>query len=435
MLATRHIVYDQLKELMTIIERVLPDDPHVHACTAFHSKRGVFQSPVVFSPGKDSVIEAKPEGVWQLNIDPRHWMFEGGIPDRYSSTSVKRWYIRRITQHRGGWNDHVLNGPDVPLPSGVRMWHATEDARKMLLLARQDLMELFRAHAAEDYPLPHDTEGGVHSCGGGTVSVLVTPSRVLGFSDGICLLQGRSPYLARLCLEYARTTCWVYGLSLQEFYSLAQMSISRHVGGSPITLQKHTGGVYNNGPVLTIMIGHTHVSHDFSPILMQNVRPSGHRLTPVRMKVSEGVMVVMDGYTRACYGHGYTLEPTTEKTCSQFYFTIDITMDSMRETRLLGYIKETGEMIMHTPVVQQHVVQIQGQDSMQHAGSAFTPPAQANTVLYGACPVLDLIRVMRTRLRSVESNLLSSKSKESCSPPEEDYFEQSDHPLVGLHEK
>ena len=403
------MLYEQILELMGIMDRVLPQ------ILASHTPEGSGLILPAFSPSQNSVVEAKTEGVWRLNIDPRFWRFDEEIPPRYTNPSGKRWYVRCITQHGSAWEDQVVDTPQdlvVPLPPGVRLWHASEEARRLLLLAKHDLTDLFRSDEGNQ-DLPHDYE--MSSCDG-TLTLLVTPKCVLGFRDGISLLRENSPYLTRLCLEYARTACWLYGLSMEEMCSLTRMSISRRVGGTPISLHKDGGGFYDSGPMLSVVVGHSHILHDFSPSLMTHVRGFDHAVTPVRVRVPEGVLVVIDGYARSSYGHGYTTEPKM----GGHYYTIDFGLDCMRETRLLGYVKETGGMVMYTPVVDQHVVQFN-----QGSGIIGNPPSsvlqRAKTpLLHGVNPCLDLVRTIRTRLQNTESLLLASHTKSSIQKRKED---------------
>ncbi len=254
----------------------------------------------------------------------------------------------------------------------------------MLLHVKHDLHELFQTQCGLA-ALPQQTHGGQD----GTTTLLVTPTQILGFRDGLIILHDTSPYLAKACREYAKIACWLYGLKMDEFAELTRMCISRHWGNTPVTLQGAGGGFYDSGPILTVGIGHPYILYDYSPSLMP--RCVGH--PPVRLKVAEGVMTVLDGYARSSYAHGYL--PPPHEGAAVPYYTIDYHMDCTRSTQLIGRVKETGGVITHTPVIEEHVVQKQ---RLPVTGSR----------MHGVCPMLDTIRKMRARLQTeASSNLLS----------------------------
>jgi hypothetical protein len=120
--------------------------------------------------------------------------------------------------------------------------------------------------------------------------------------------------------------------------------------------------------------------------------------------VPEGVMMVMDGYAKSCYGHGYAVGDR-DKLEETVFYSINFYMDSMRETLLLGYVTETGDVVMQTPVIAENVVQI-------NVSYADVPPkntTKQGTKMLGLCPIRDVIQTMRAHLQAVESaNLLST---------------------------
>lgn len=379
--AHRIVLYEQLGQLSLAIERVIP--PHERETT--HPP--VWEPPRKFCPSTDMMLEAQPEGVWRLNIDPVHWQWH---PPRSQVPQATRFSLRNQarlhTQHASAWEDQMRSSPPPPMPSGVRLWHANDAARRLLIHAKHDLRELFQTQTG----FAHDE----------SLTLLITPTRVLGYQDAITLIQGQSPYLTKICHEYGQMVCWLYGLRMDEFAALTQMCISRHVGSTTIDLQRNGGGYYDSGPMITIGIGHCFISHDFSPTLMDSEKHAETALTPVRVRVGEGIMTVMDAHARISYAHGYSREP--DGGGGSPYYTIDFYMDCMRNTRITGYVKWTGDMIMHTPVMSAHTVQTR------------QIPMSGGTRVEGVCPLLDLIRTMRRRVQGEESAcLLAIQNKKS----------------------
>ena len=391
----RTVLYPELRQLSLTIHRVLQ-----YADDRIDTPLASRDASKPFCPSEDMVLEATPEGIWSLNIHAKHWMWLPPARHGPSATpSSLRWQARMCTQHSTTWRDQMEAGLSQipPVPQGVRLWHATEKVRRMLLHTKHDLHELFRGQSISP-TLPQNTEGP-------TTTLLITPSKMLGFKDCLSILSDEMPYLAKTCREYAQMACWLYGLRMDDFADLTRMCISRHFGSTPVTLQRGGGGFYDSGPILTVGIGHAQILYDYSPSLMTSVR-STPPLTPVRLQVAEGVMTVLDGYARSSYSHGYSIiAPAQEGIGASPYYTIDYHMDCMQTTQLIGYVKETGGIITHTPVIDSHTVQKQRL-------------SVRGVQMDGVCPMLDIIRKMRTRLQVRESsNLLSQIQNNQARAP------------------
>ena len=373
-------------------------------------------APAVSCRPMEMVIEAKASGVWRVKLDSIHdqSMKGGGCKHNYTKRVHKKWHTRRVTQQTSTWangichsenRSTVIGGQEKTLviPTGVRLWHASETARKLLLMAKHDLSEIFKCtfdHGDTGGYMPHKDKDVDPTGLWETRTLFISPSRALGFKEGMSLLGDQSPYLSKLCTEYALIACRIYGLSMNEFHKLTRMNVMQHRGGMPIRIQESGGGLYDSGPILTIGVGKPHIFHDLSPILI----PEKEMLTPVRVMVPEGVMMVMDGYAKSCYGHGYAVGDR-DKLEETVFYSINFYMDSMRETLLLGYVTETGDVVMQTPVIAENVVQI-------NVSYADVPPkntTKPGTKMLGLCPIRDVIQTMRAHLQAVESaNLLST---------------------------
>jgi hypothetical protein len=356
-------LYEELRELRERLDRLLPPIPPL-----------VSGEGEEFQPARDMLIEAEPVSVTRLVLDPKHWrLLPGTIPSMHNgSREGRQWYARRATQHGSTWGD---NDPDsaVPVPDGMRLWHASERARQLLVHARHDLEELF---GATGLPRHKDT-------------LLVTPRQILGYRDGLALLTPSSPYLARLCREYARAACHLYGLRLEEFAVLTRMCVRRYVYPfTPIVLQPTGGGVYDSGPVISVHVGISQVAHELSPSLM----PASLGDAPVRVVVPEGVMVVLDCHSRMSYGRGYAQAPGGPTV----FYTLEFHMDCMRDTRFITWQPITGALVMYTPIAGQHAV--------ERCKEREREGRRLDT-----CPKRQVIRAMRARLQDTESRSLANK--------------------------
>lgn len=404
--ASRSLLYEQLQNILGMLDRILPmgeDD----TCDT----REVLAE---FSPGRNAVIEAEHAGICSLQIDPRHWRFEGVIPSTHTSPSSKRWFLKRVTQHASVWDDCILHGHNtqaLSLPHGMRLWHENEGIRKALILTKHDLNEIFTSISegrGGSEGVPHVRESDAY---GGGMTLLATPRRILGFDQGLHMLREQCPYVTYTCQEYAKIICYLYGLSMKEFRTVTRMSISRRLGGTPIALQDCGGGLYDNGPWISALIGMPYVTHDLSPTLVNQSHDQTHGpCPPLRVRVAEGTLTVLDGYARTCYAHGYAHEPQKGSTKgSPFYYTIDFFMDSMRTTELIAYAPWTGEMIMQTPVVAQHAV-----ERTPHT----RPAKEAGLLVTGGCALLDTVRTIRARLQDAESKHLLHHARKRRVEPE-----------------
>lgn len=391
MTITEHLsIYTQLKEISALMERVVPleSTPHLN---------------VACSP-QEIVVEAKATEIWRLNLDVIHTFHTE--TNKFTKRVHKKWHIRRKTQLTSTCtpkmisevgNQHSLEESQkqhIMMPSGIKLWHACQKAQRLLLLAKHDLQALFQEDSAT--PISHKYHENGNEGQWQTSTLLITPTRMLGYKEGMTLLGDKVPYLSRLCSEYAHMAARLYGLSLGEFCSLAKMNVTRHSGGMPIRLQETGGGLYDSGPILTVGVGKPHIYHDFSPILM----PQSDVLGSIRVMVPEGVMVAIDGYARSSYGHGHAIGGSEGD--ERVFYSINYFLDSMRETVLLGYVRETGDVVMHTPVIPQNVVQFNTVDT----ASGKSQSDKQGMRVRGRCPVRDLIQDMRTHLQTVESERL-----------------------------
>lgn len=363
------LLYDDLSALMEGLDRVLPQQ---------HERGG---RSAQFRPSLDMLIENKAVSVHRVSTTSTSWrMDESHIPSNHTKHAGRRWYA--INRTRVACTDRELsteNGRPVEaeIPDGVRVWHASDAAKRLLLLARHDMDCLF-SPPPDSQVLP--TDGG-----GDSTTLLITPTHTLGYAEGVSLLKESNPYVVRLCNEYAKMARWLYNLREEEFATLTQMSISRHVAGQAASLQRTGGGYHDSGPILTVGLGIRGVQHDLIPSLMKS--PG---LTPVRVTIEEGDLMVLDGHARSNYAHGYTAK-------SPPLYTINFYMDCMRRTVCIGYDPVTRGVLMETPVEETHTI----------SNKTHTKPGEAGKNCDS--PTLGLVRAMRSRIQTAESILLSSK--------------------------
>ena len=389
--------YADLKALLARVERVFPRATQVtHKMMLAMAKFTIH----------NTVIEAKAMGVWRLN--PRLTPAPPTVPQVHTRAVSRRWFIRKHTARTthmastdGGEDGRIEE--TVGIPRDARLWYPSDSVRKILLLAKHDMDLLFTEQIVRPtLPCCSDLEG--------TFTLLSTPEitkQAILYKDSMDILSHRWPYLARLCDEYAHTMCWLYGLTVDEFGESAHMYITRHGAGhgQNIELLETTdNGRYTGGPYLTVGVGRPHLFHDFYPVLATTE-------APVRVKIGEGVLLVLDGCAKTRYSHGHPV--TVDK---NHYYTLNFQLDCLPRTLCTGIEKETHGLLTYTPFVPDHVVAMR-QDS-----------PSTTAVRMDSCPLWSILLEMHTRLKVAESHLLTRGYKRGASSPGPEGPERIRHP-------
>ena len=77
---------------------------------------------------------------------------------------------------------------------------------------------------------------------------------------------------------------------------------------------------YDQGPIITISLGHPRVYYDLTPALLQNPKAR-----PLRVEAREGSIFIMDGSSRLEWAHGlpYSIRSTNGKLKYTIMFKCD----------------------------------------------------------------------------------------------------------------
>lgn len=332
---------------------------------------------------RSTVIEAKPVRLQRL-AGVAGAVFQQEMPSMHQTSASRRWFVAEKT--RVSTADWQMGSPTT-LPAGVSLWHASDQARRLAVLAMHDAVDLFQAQTRE-CTLPANDEW--RTCG--RLVLFATPGPAeLCFRDSLRLLAPHAPCLARLVNEYARSVAWMYGMCREYFDEACRLHITWHAPGttSPACLAPASPCRYENGPIVRVSVGRSVVEHDLIPAISDPSCVGQEH--PVRLEVSEGVMVCMDGPARMRYSHGHP------RASEKAWFTLTFLLDCTRQSLAVGYDRETRSLIMATPLRKDRVV-------------ASTSP---EPVPRGEGLGLDLMGVlvkdMRLRLRVAESYILSAR--------------------------
>lgn len=364
--------FDELRSITMRMDRLLPPTQAEQGKNA--ERKGL----------RYAVIEARASEILQVEHQHTGWRLQSEVNALHQTQASRREVVDSMTRYQTSLDDTKAGArQSAPLPPGITLWHATDNARRILLLVRNDLELLFGSDPG--HTLPYDKDTGVFSLPRG---------KELCFRDSMALIEDQSPYLHRICWEYADIAAHIYGLTLSEFGVICRVTIQRLQSreGSPLRLLETHQSRLDGGPILVISIGLPNIAHDVAPVLTQADNTREH---PTRIFVPDGVMMVIDGDARFRYSHGF---PRGQEGCSEFY-VITIFMDAMGQTSIVGYEKETRTLIMSTPMRMEHVITTRTQTQ---------PRSDVHTTLHRDT-LWKIVQTMRTRLRSAESHLIMKK--------------------------
>lgn len=375
---------EELREIVRRLTKVLPG----------HGPAADQPSTLEVAPGwswRRTVIEAKPILLAKLSpvCGKACWRFEKEIPPLHQDMQSRRRFLRQQTSIQTSQDDPCTS--EATLPPGSSMWHAPDDARRLLLLARQDARMLFENMlGALDETLPVTKNED---------SVTLFDNRHgedpvdMCFRDCVKILRLFAPYVARLAEEYAKSLTWMYGVGAREFEESCRLRVQwiKPGNGTPAELLPMSPCRYENGPMVFAAIGQSVVFHDLVPSLADTSTADDG---PVRLSVPEGVMLVLDGASRVRYAHG-----TPAGLCAlDSRFNLIFLMDCSSRSFPVSYERETRAIVMQTPVVHDRVV-----STLIDVLATSSPPVQLRD-----CFTLT-ISALRRKLRSSESFLITDK--------------------------
>ena len=340
------------------------------------------------STGKEpwyAVIEANPIAITHPPLQSARWRFAGTIPAAHQEQGARREFVDSQTTMQTRLPDSQVN--DEPcardgFPCGLSFWQPSDSTRRLLPLIRRDLDALFAEPetCGEEgcFALP----GNKHLC----------------YQDCMDLVRCRSPYLYKACWEYARLVCHMLEMDYRQFVTSSRLRIRKHdpAVGSPLRLSQSTQSRYDGGPVIIVSLGIPLAVHDLAPTLQATAGAAGGGAEmPMRVTVSDGVMMLLDGDVRARYSRGV---PRGWGGGMPLY-TLEIHMDCIDSTTILDYEAQTRTMVMYTPVCLANVI------TTRPAPVSRVHPhvSVRNNTLWR------IVQGMRARLQAAESHLIRQR--------------------------
>jgi hypothetical protein len=378
------VSFQQYEELCSIFERM---DGVMQ-----YSKRNPTQAEGRVWAWQKQVIEANHVSLEPLNLPTDSWRFTGEVPAPHQRIQHRRWFIREKTQQQ----TEVLSDETVPtqvtaLPNGVSLWHATENAKRLTVIAIHDATLLLEEQFKKQ-TIPAANEWRTD----GQYSLFKTPGDTrLNLGDSLDLLRPHAPYLARLIDDYASCLSWMFNVEPYIFSTMCSIQITWFPpgGGTPMRLMESSTYRSENGPVVHVGLGRSKIAHDLAPTVQD---PSDPNRSPVRLTVSEGTMVCLDGPARICYSHGYPARHQGKERSN--WLALVFFMDCTDKSVAVGYEGNTRLVVMQTPIDKDRVIRVRNPPELPVAG------IKRNLMT-------TIIQNMRVRLRMAESFKLKRRAE------------------------
>jgi len=383
--------YEDLRSVFSRMAAILPGQSHANLT----NKR---ESPWDW---RDLVIEAKPVCVLRLIIpqeERARALFNGyDIPSKHQTSTSRRWFVAERTQvETAEWEE----GSSGVIPEGVALWHASDQAKQLIVLAMHDAADLFGRQVME-CTLPAHDEWRTS----GRLTLFATPGPAqLCLRDSVgLLLAADAPYLARLAQQYAQSIAWMYGVDEDWLEVACRLHVTWHAGAGawPARLAPASPCRYENGPIVLVAVGQPVVTHDMVPALL-DASTHADKESPVRLDVGEGVMMCVDGSARMRYSHGCYSKRRHGGRTPKNWFTFTFFLDCTRLSQAVGYDRETRSLVMATPV--------QGNRVVMACEKRSSTPKTSEGLRLDSMGVL--VKDMRLCLRAAESHLLAARCLE-----------------------
>ena len=220
---------------------------------------------------QDSLIEARPTAAWAL-----------APPESLSGLE------RRVTRAEDAVEAHAGE-----LPDGLRLWQPTDMARRLAVQARHDMEALYRAELTRDI-------GARLPCLNcdlldGSYTLFSTPTCPVLYADALRVFSSAYRSLARLCEEYARMACRLYGATRAEFRDTALFSAARIQPGRGAPLALLPSAPHMHGPIVTAWLG-------AGECLWDALAPSPY--PSIRLSLPDATLATVDGRARLHYRFG-----------------------------------------------------------------------------------------------------------------------------------
>jgi alkylated DNA repair dioxygenase AlkB len=124
-----------------------------------------------------------------------------------------------------------------------------------------------------------------------------------------------------LISKYAKAIASLYNISIDEFANKAQLIILKYLPNAGMWVHIDNIERYDQGPIITINVGPKYAYYDMIPVLLPSMDDTNVR--PLRIKIPQGNVLIMDGISRIEWAHGLPYNVPYEKTKYTLMFKCD----------------------------------------------------------------------------------------------------------------
>lgn len=242
---------------------------------------------------------------------------------------AKLWYIKRIIRYK----THI-NMPTYPItkdyikPEGFCAFGPMTTQDK-LDLAYNDIHALFTDVTQKiDSKKSNDIIVSDQRDGRGLLYLFTGPEGVTQYY--LKTMQQLREYncnnLAEMIDTYLSKLCKIYDVPDTDEFKNTHVQIVLLQYQPKVGIWLHIDNVarYDQGPIITVSLGHPRVYYDIAPVLIKNPKAR-----PLRINGSEGSVFIMDGAMRMQWSHGLPYD--VESPSGKLKYTIMFKCDKFRE--------------------------------------------------------------------------------------------------------
>jgi alkylated DNA repair dioxygenase AlkB len=243
------------------------------------------------------VTPAAPLEVRALKPRSQKWRFKKAVPKNLKTLPERLWFVKKTIRSKTSLSDETAPIDNPVIPEGFRLWEPPAAATALLADARREIAALFEREVgrpeAERLPFSDQRE----SRGLYYVFTRELDEARVSYDEARTALRAAAPALADFCHEYLLHLARIYRLSPGDIAKKAQLVLLRYEPESGIWLHIDNVARYDRGPIATVSLGPPDVTYDFTPTLTDVG-------APIRVRMREGDLAVMDGRARMEWAHG-----------------------------------------------------------------------------------------------------------------------------------
>jgi len=298
--------------------------------------------------GCPNILESRPLSVGELCMACEKWVLSLDIPPVFKTPESRRWFLSKCMEQSTSAVQRVVPTAAYFLPDSLRFWQPPDACNRLLFIGRIELESLFTHQIALSPASRLPSRDDLRNDGSFTLFVVPGHEKIV-LGDASVILKRLAPQAHLLLTEYAEMLARMYNMSIGSFNAGTHMYIRRVSTHKGTHLCLHEMSKFNRGPVIHTVIGKETFCMDMTPSLC-----SDPQLTPMRIELAEGTLVVWDGDSRMRYA--YSLPEDGAGRHEEHYFLVTFEMDYQINSVVTGQVAELYTECLETPICTEHVV-------------------------------------------------------------------------------